>query len=266
MENSIRILADADDLAHAAVKRWIELADQAIAQTGNFNVALSGGSTPKKLFQLLAQPEYAKQVQWQKVHIYFGDERAVPLEHEDSNYRMAKETLLDHVPVPESQVYPIYTDLENIRESADRYAEVLRKNIANKLMREAGGFPRFDLCLQGVGDDGHTASLFPGTEVLNENERIVSEVYVEKFKSWRVSLTFPVLANSQTMIFLVAGEGKADIVQQLLKSEGEEKYPVQMLLSHIRDPRISDLQQQQPCQVEWYLDKAAASRLQAESI
>lgn len=267
MGNSIQILTDSDDLAHAVAKRWVELADQAIAQTGNFNVALSGGSTPKKLFRLLALPEYSEQVQWQKVHIYFGDERAVALEHDDSNYRMAKEALLDHVSVPESQVHPIYTDIENVRESADRYADVLRKNIASKHMREAGGFPRFDLCLQGIGDDGHTASLFPGTEILNEDERIAAEVYVKKFQSWRVSLTFPVLANAQTMMFLVAGEGKADIVQQLLESAGEEKYPVQMLLSRINDSRIKErAQSEQQCQVEWYLDKAAASRFKTELI
>ncbi|MCK4950924.1 MAG: 6-phosphogluconolactonase, partial [Gammaproteobacteria bacterium] len=170
MEHIIRILDDSDDLAHVVAKRWVELADQAIAQSGSFNVALSGGSSPRKLFQLLAQPEYSKQVQWQKAHIYFGDERAVPLDHDDSNYRMAKEALLDHVPVPESQVHPIYIDLDNIRESANHYAEVLRENIANKHMRESDGLPRFDLCLQGIGDDGHTASLFPGTEILNENE------------------------------------------------------------------------------------------------
>lgn len=241
MENKIRILKNSDELAEAAARRWIELADQSIKRSGAFHVALSGGSTPRKLFQLLAQPEYAQQVQWQNVHIYFGDERAVPHDHPDSNYRMAKETLLDHVSIPESQIHPIHADPATIRECADQYASILKHEL-----QEVDGFPCFDLCLQGIGDDGHTASLFPDTDILNEQQRSVAEVYVEKFESWRISITFPVLENARTVLFLASGDGKSKILHEVLESEGKLKYPVQRINRN---------------EIEWFLDAAAARKL-----
>jgi 6-phosphogluconolactonase len=242
MENKIWVLKSPDELADAVAKRWIELAEQSIKRTGAFHVALSGGSTPKKLFQLLARPEYAQQVQWQDVHVYFGDERAVPHDHPDSNYLMAREALLDHVSIPLSQIHPIHADPKNIRECADQYADILKHEL-----QEVDSFPCLDLCLQGIGDDGHTASLFPDTDILDELQRSVTEVYVEKLKSWRISITFPVLENARTVLFLVSGGGKADILQKVLEGKRDTTFPVQ---------RIKDRKE-----IEWYLDQAAASKL-----
>lgn len=249
MGNIIQIFQNSDALADAVAKRWIELAELSIERSGAFHVALSGGSTPKRLFQLLAQPEYSPKVQWPKIHIYFGDERAVPLDHADSNYRMAKEALLDHVPIPASQIHPVYADPDNIQECADQYAQVLKQNLASE-----NNFPQFDLCLQGIGNDGHTASLFPGTGILNERQRSVAEVYVEKLESWRISITFPVLEIARTVLFLVSGDGKADILQKILQKalegEGDVAFPVQRI-----DRK----------EIEWFLDAAAASKLSKEA-
>lgn len=242
MENKLRILQNSDKLAVAVAKRWIELADQAVMQSGAFHVALSGGSTPKKLFQTLAQPEYSQKVQWKNVHIYFGDERAVPPDHVDSNIRMARETLLDHVAIPASQIHPVHADPENIRECADQYANVLKNEL-----QQTNSFPCFDLCLQGIGDDGHTASLFPDTDILNEQQRSVAEVYVEKLESWRISITFPILENARTVLFLASGDGKAEILHKVIENDGEVKFPVQ---------RIKDRKE-----IEWFMDNAAAGKL-----
>lgn len=266
MEDIIYIHQDLDALANAVAKRWIELASQSIERSDAFHVALSGGSTPKSLYQTLAQPEYSRQIPWHKVCIYFGDERAVPPDHADSNYRLAKEELLDHVPIPESRIHPIYANPDNIRECADQYAQVLEQNLVSE-----NGFPRFDLCLQGIGGDGHTASLFPDTDILNEQQRSVAEVYVEKLESWRISITFPVLENARTVLFLVSGEGKADIMQKVLQKaleqkalEGEgdipfsvKRFPAQRLpVQRIRDRK----------EIEWFLDAAAASKLSKTEI
>jgi 6-phosphogluconolactonase len=238
-EQRILITADADALSHAAADRIIEHANAAIADHGTFYLALSGGSTPRHLHQVLADPANRQRIPWDKVHIYFGDERNVPSEHPDSNYRMAMDTLLNKVPIPVSQVHAIPTGCDDMQDCADQYAELLTS------VPQQSGRPCFDLILLGMGNDGHTASLFPQTAILQERERNVAAVFVSKLDSWRVSLTYPVLNQAKAIMVLVSGAAKADVLYEVF-NEAMHNYPIQ----GIRNRNL-----------EWYVDMAAAVRL-----
>jgi 6-phosphogluconolactonase len=241
----IHILEDKVAIGLAIAEQWLSLSNTAIAQRGSVHIALSGGSTPRILHQTLASSHYASRIDWQATHIYFGDERSVTQDHPDSNYRMAQETLLSKVDIPESNIHPIPIDVENIQATAERYAEVLRLNLPND---NNNNIPQFDLVLLGIGDDGHTASLFPNTSILDEQDKYVAEVFVEKMDTWRVSLTYPIINHARNVSIMVAGSGKAEIIAEILgENKGDSLYPVQ---------RVKPIGQ-----LDWYLDKAAAEKL-----
>lgn len=236
-----RIVSNAEALAVIAAARWLDFYREATDARGAFHVALAGGSTPKRLYQMLAMPDRQGEIDWARVHVYFGDERAVPPEHADSNYRMVRESLLDHVPIPPDNVHCMRATPERVDQGATNYAAVLRQHLPH-----AAGMPIFDLILLGMGADGHTCSLFPGTPILAERTRTVAPVHVEHLDSWRLSVTYPVLDAARHLLFLVAGSDKAARLRHVCRDE-TPPVPVQ----HIR-PRGT---------VEWYVDRAAAAEL-----
>jgi len=227
----------------AVVNAIREKSSAAIARHGAFHIALAGGGTPKSIYQLMAEEPNKSEFPWDKTHFYFGDERCVPADHPDSNYRMAREALLAKVPVPEANIHPIRIDQQNVAASAAHYAQELRKLLPPKESLAA-----FDLVLLGIGDDGHTASLFPGTEILQENDKWVDAVYVKKFDAWRISLTYPILNAAASVFVIAAGGGKSHILHEVLcNPSGELRYPVQRI--------------QPDGELVWYLDTAAAASL-----
>ncbi len=241
MQAETRVFSDREELARAAARRWLDIYRESVARHGAFYVALAGGSTPRRLYRILACPDISAAVEWQRVHFFFGDERAVPPDHPESNFGMARETLLEHVPVPEGNVHRMETELRGMDAVASRYESLLTDIVP------AGGegIPQLDLILLGIGPDGHTASLFPGTDILQQTGRYVAPVYVEQKACWRVSVTLPVIEEARHVLFLVAGEEKQPVVKQLLTDPGGAPvYPVQM--PHYRGS------------VELYLDAAAA--------
>ncbi len=217
----VRRYPDAPALARAAAVYFVESAQVAIMQGGRFSVGLSGGSTPEAMHRLLAT-EFVDQVAWDKVHVFWGDERSVPPEHEDSNYRMAKETLLDHVPIPATNIHRIRAELPPQQAAAD-YAGQLHDFFG--IMP-----PIFDLILLGMGNDGHTASLFPYTNALNAIDERVLANFVPKLDTWRITLTAPTINAAARVAFLVAGEGKAQALHQVIKGEHlPDIYPAQLI-------------------------------------
>jgi 6-phosphogluconolactonase len=242
----IHILRDDETLHAACAERVVQIAGESINTHGAFHVALSGGQTPEGLYRRLAQPGFAGRIDWLHTHVWFGDERAVPPEHHDSNFRMARELLLSHVPIPTAQVHRIAGERPPALAAGD-YAQVLTATAPRD-----DGAPRLDLVLLGVGLDGHIASLFPGTEVLKERKARAAAVYVEKLRAWRVTLTYPVLENARHVMLLVAGAKKADVVRQVLRDvPGPDPLPVQRLR-----PRG---------ELAWYLDAQAGRHLDGEA-
>ena len=181
-----------------------------IKERGRFSVALSGGNTPRAVFSLLADEH--KELPWDRIHVFFGDERHVPPDHPDSNFRMASESLLSKVPIPEENVHRIHAELEP-EDAAKDYDEQLAEFF--QLIND--DWPRFDLIFLGLGDDGHTASLFPGSSALSDLSSRVAANWVEKLQTFRITLTFPVLNHAADVIFLVSGESKAQILSAVLR-------------------------------------------------
>ncbi|MBI3344637.1 MAG: 6-phosphogluconolactonase [Gammaproteobacteria bacterium] len=246
MQRQIRISADLEALSTAAAKRWVALASEAIAARGEFHVALSGGATPRRLYERLAAAPFAREIDWLCVHIYFTDERCVPPDHQDSNFWMASEALLRHVLIPPEQIHRIGVTLATIRQDAAAYAELLRKHLPKSV---APGVPQFDLVLLGLGPDGHIASLFPaaGIAVTEREDRYAVAVYADRLKAWRISLSLPVIAHAEHILMLAAGKEKTGIVRRALGAPESPPLPVQRL---------------QPVhEMEWYLDEAAAAQL-----
>lgn len=204
----LQVLPDKQALAHAAAD-WFEGVVR--AQAGRIAVCLTGGSTPEDMYRLLA----ARDLPWERMHLFWSDERFVPAGDPLSNARMARRALIDHVPIPAAQVHPIPTDTGGPEESARRYEDLLKSFYGADRLDPAR--PLFDLVINGMGDDGHTASLFPGAPALEERERwaVAAEPGMEPLVS-RVSLTFPVLESCRASAFLVSGVGKADRLQQVL--------------------------------------------------
>ena len=238
--STTRIFEGPRELARAAAQTFVEDAAKSIQEKGSFAVALAGGSTPKALYELLAT-EYRDTVDWKKVHAFFGDERTVPPDHEGSNYRMAQHALLSRVPV--GSVHRMRGELEP-REAATLYEEELETFF--------GGAPRFDLVLLGIGEDGHTASLFPGTPALNVADRWTVENPVDKLDSVRLTLTVPVLNAAKKILFLVAGEGKARALKEILGGDADpHEYPAKLIRPKGR--------------TVWLVDRAAAQLLDQSS-
>ena len=237
-----QVYPDMTELARAAARRWVELAHESLRARNSFHVALAGGSTPEPVYRILRDAD----VDWNKIHLYWGDERDVPADHPESNFRMARLALIDSVPIPEANIHPIRVQ-PDIEETVAEYRRQLEK-----VHRGRDGFPTFDLIMLGMGGDGHVASLYPDSSALGVTDRSVVSVYVEKLNSWRVTLTYPVLNAARYIMLLVAGEAKAPVVAQALAPGiSEQSYPVQRLA-----PRGK---------LEWFLDKGAARRLPESS-
>lgn len=235
----IEIFADLNALSDAAARLFADLAQDAITARGRFSVALSGGATPSRTYELLAQPPFRDRVPWPKVHVFWGDERCVPADDPRSNYRMARQALLDHVPIPLEQIHPIPC-CEKPRAAAERYETLLQTFFGEQP-------PRFDLVFLGLGENGHTASLFPGTPVLEERQRWVAEVYVAEQNLFRVTLTAPLLNHAAVVVFLVAGAAKAEVLREVLEgAPNPTRLPAQLIR-----PRDG--------QLRWLIDRAAAS-------
>lgn len=240
--HNVRIFRDAEELARAAAEQVLRIARHSIEAGGSFHIALAGGRTPQRLYQLLADPALREHTDWSRWQVYFGDERCVPPDHPDSNYRMAREALLDHVPLPPGRVHPMVADPGDPQAAARAYEELLRRELP-----EEGAGPVLDLALLGLGQDGHTASLFPGTPVLEERDRLVAAVHLPKLDAWRVSMTFPLLERARQILFVVSGGAKARVVGDIARGTAAPVYPVQRLA-----PQGTVL---------WYLDQPAAGAL-----
>jgi 6-phosphogluconolactonase len=241
------VLADAPALAASAARRFSALADEAIATRGRFAVALAGGSTPAGLYRLLAGPPYAGEIDWSRMLVFFGDERCVPPEHPDSNYRMARETLLDHVPV--ASVHRIRGE-----DPPDVAAGACERELRAAFATPSGP-PRpgrgacFDLVLLGMGDNGHTASLFPRSPALHERERWAVAARVDAQPPLRITITVPVINAAAEVVILVAGADKAPMLRRVLRAPADpEELPVQLVA-----PSAGRLR--------WLVDAAAAAEL-----
>lgn len=236
---SLTVYESKERLAEAAALLFVERARRAISGSGRFAVALAGGSTPKRAYELLANT-YRDDVDWSGVHVFFGDERSVPPDHEDSNFRMANEALLSHVPV--GSVHRVRGELPPPEAAADYERE---------LLEFFAGPPVFDLALLGIGEDGHTASLFPRTAALDVRDRLATENPVEKLGTTRITLTAPAINASREVAFLVAGEGKAEALEEILEGDADpHDYPAKLIRPAERDPT-------------WMVDTAAAALLQS---
>lgn len=211
VQSQIRILKTAPELFEAAAAEFAVRAAEAVRINGKFTVALSGGSTPKTLYSLLATKAA---IPWDKVDFFWGDERHVPPDQPESNYRMADEALLSKIPTPPENIFRIHAEEKDAAAAALQYEQALKKffHLA------PGQFPRFDLILLGTGPDGHTASLFPGTAALNENQRLVVANWVPKFNTHRITFTFPVLNAAACVMFLASGADKAPILHEILEN------------------------------------------------
>lgn len=242
----IRILTAPQELFAAAAEEVIRAANEAVGARGKFTLALSGGSTPKALYNLLATNARTA-LPWDHMYFFWGDERHVPPTDPDSNYRMVNEAMLSKVPVPPANVFRVEAENPDASAAAAAYDQTLRKFF----QLDANGVPRFDLILLGMGPDGHTASLFPGTEGLKEKSRLVIANWVEKLKTHRLSFTLPVLNAAHTVAFLVSGTDKASALKAVLEgNESGEQYPAKLV-----QPKDGKL--------IWFLDRAAASGLAA---
>lgn len=241
----LHIFENKEDLSAAAAEMFVQAAQEAVQQHGRFNVALTGGSSPAQLYNLLAQPQFSEQVPWQQTFVFWGDERWVPLSDEKSNAKGAKEALLDKVPVLREHVFPMWQDGATPEAFAAAYARRLQQHFGSDR-------PQFDLILLGMGEDGHTASLFPGTAVVHEKDALVTAYYLEPQSMYRITLTAPLINAARHIMFLTFGSNKAKALHQVLEgAHNPNLYPSQL----IRNDES----------VHWMVDKAAAVLLQLKN-
>lgn len=230
-----RILADTPSLIEAAAEQFVSAARSAIAKRGVFYVALAGGSTPKGLYERLATSPYIEQIDWARVHLFFGDERCVLPTHDESNFKMADKAMISHVPIPAENIHRMPTEEGVAPEVAIRYGRVMQETLQDQPL---------DLVLLGLGPDGHIASLFPDTAALDATTKTTS-LYVEKFESWRVTMTYPTINAARQVIVFIAGEAKAEIVHDITTNT-VHGLPVQRLAPQ--------------GEYYWFMDKAAAGQ------
>jgi 6-phosphogluconolactonase len=235
---TIEVFATARDLAEAAATLFVTKSSEAVAARSFFTVALSGGSTPKLLYQLLSD-QFREQVPWPSIHFFWTDERHVSPDDPESNYRMANEAMLSRVPVSKHSVHRIKSENPNGAEAAAEYEQEILKFVP-------GSPPRFDLILLGLGTDGHTASIFPDSEVLHETKQLVAAPWVEKLNAYRITMTLPLLNSGASVVFLVTGTEKADVVRSIVQTT--KSYPAK----EVR-PTNGELL--------WLLDRDAANKL-----
>jgi 6-phosphogluconolactonase len=231
----IKVVPNLTELTQEAARRIVAMADELLADNQHFfSIALSGGTTPKSLYELLASEPYRSQLNWSKVEIYFGDERCVPHDHPESNFRMAYDAMLSKLPIPECNIHRMHGELPP-EQAAMTYGQMLKEKFKD------GGV---DLNLLGMGDDGHTASLFPGTEALNETQHRCVANFVPKLDKWRVTMTYPFINRSKEVMVLAAGVGKAKVLHEVLEGP-PGKYPIQGIAPQGK--------------MTWLLDAAAAN-------
>lgn len=218
----LKILPSTEEIFKEAAKLFVTAANEAIDQKGYFTVALTGGTSPEGLYRLLSEDPYKSQIDWSKVLVFWGDERWVPLDNELSNARMSQESLLKNVPVLPSHVFPMFEEGVEPEDFAVSYNALLKEKVG-----ESGAM---DLILLGMGGDGHTASLFPGTAVLDEKEKWVAAYYLKAQQMYRVTLTAPFLNKAKKIIVLTFGDAKAEALKEVLKGEyNPSVYPSQLL-------------------------------------
>jgi 6-phosphogluconolactonase len=247
----LRVFAGAEALAAAGVEEFVARARDAISRRGRFTVVLPGGSSPTRFFEHLAgwRRTGERGIPWTKVHVFWGDERLVPPAHPDSNFRTAQEALLAHVPIPQANVHRIRTEAH----SPDTVAAIYEQELRAFFSLPIGRFPRFDLVVLGLGADGHTASLFPGSEAVLEGARLVVAPLVAKLGTHRITLTLPVLNSARAVMFLVSGRQKSEALASALQGgRGGEGLPARLVR-----PRNGPLL--------WMVDRAAAGMLRREA-
>lgn len=239
--HDIRVFPDIESLSRSAVDFVLALVRKAAAARGRFSMAISGGSTPKQLYSLLASPSCRDSVPWPAVHVFWADERCVPKENPDSNYKLAFDTFLHAVPIPSENIHRIHGE-EEPAAAARLYEEELRSSFGG------GGMPVFDLILLGTGEDGHTASLFPGSAAVRETKRLAVPVYIDPPGLNRVTLTLPVLNHGACALFFAAGRSKAAVVHEIFEDGNPQSYP-------------AGLVRPQSGSAVWMLDREAAGAL-----
>lgn len=224
MQPEIKVVSSSDELSRAGAAEFESAVRNAVQARGKFTVSLSGGSTPRGLYSRLAQAGRA--LPWNEIYLFWGDERHVPPDDKDSNYRMVRETLLSQAPIPAENVFRMHAEEKDAALVAQQYEQTLRQFFDLK----AGELPRFDLMLLGLGPDGHTASLFPGSKALNERSRLVVANWVEKFGHYRLTFTAPVINNAEEIIFLVSGEEKSAALQSVLYGDASaQQFPAKLV-------------------------------------
>ncbi len=237
----IRVYPDLEAISRAAAELFTLQSRVAGIACGRFSVALSGGATPRRMYELLATPEYSERIHWSEVHVFWSDERCVPEDDPRSNSRMARQTLLDHVPIPPANIHPIRC-ATNPKQAALEYEAELKEffSIQN---------PNFHMLLLGLGSNGHTASLFPRTMVLHEDQRWVQDVYVEELGMYRLTFTAPFINQAEQVVFLVSGADKAQVLEDVLEGPYQpSELPAQLIRSGTKHPL-------------WLVDKAAGHKL-----
>ena len=243
MQGLKRILPTMETLCQDAAKELLRLIHRSVEERDIFHLFLAGGSTPKSFYRLLATPLYANAIPWGKVHLYFGDERHVTPDHPDSNYKMVSDSLLTRINIDPTHVHRIQGELD-----ADQAADSYHKIIDSLIPHDENGSPQPDLVILGLGADGHVASLFPETEILKNQQRYCATVWVEKQKSWRMSITYPVINNSRNLWFFVAGENKQEIVDRIFNhTTSSDPLPVEQIATQAA--------------TTWFMDQAAAKLL-----
>jgi len=239
----INIAANYEDLCEKVTQEILDLSNKKIALEGQFSLVLSGGSTPQGIYQCMASPSYQHKFQWGKIHFFWSDERWVPPEDQRSNYRMVSQALLTKVKIPPENIHPLQTKDGDIQASVRLYEET----IYHFFKLKKGDFPRFDLVLLGIGQDGHTSSLFPGNPALLVKDSLVVSASQKGIPEKRITLTLPAINHAQMVFFLISGPDKAEIVSKVLENEKGSGFPANEI---------------NPAQggICWFLDKAAASR------
>jgi len=255
MADPVTVLETPEALAERVAADFVTLVTQTLAGQERFSVALAGGQTPKQFYERLAKEPYKSSIPWSKIWFFWGDERCVPPDHPDSNYRMTNETLLSRVPVPRENVFRIPAELPDPERAAQEYAATLTRfffggSSANQTgTAPLSNVPRFHLVFLGLGPDGHTASLFPHTTALQAGDQIAVANYVEKIKAHRITLTAATINNARNVTFLAAGEDKAETLKNVL----ERSYQPDLYPSQLIRPRNGTLL--------WMVDEAAARLL-----
>lgn len=247
---AIYVFEGLEALLDAGTREFVRCAREAIVARGRFTVALSGGSTPKPLYQRLSAEPFRSEVDWNRVEIFWGDERCVPPDHLDSNFRMAREAMLDRLPIPKGQIHRIETERADRETAARDYEAVLSRVFGVSVEGEP---PAFDLILLGMGPDGHTASLFPGTKALDETVRWVVVNHVPKFNTDRLTMTKPLLNRAREVLFLVAGGDKAEVLAEVLNGPAD---PIRLPSQTIRPAG----------KLVWYVEQSAAGKLDATQV